>query len=182
MHPYSCRERATLRQIYPPLLRAVALLVPVALGATPLAAATQNAPVTANASKPLVLTKLQNLDLGTVTLGPGTWSNAIVSVTRAGTFSCGSANLTCTGASTVAQYNVQGSNQQTVRISAPDVTLVNQTDPTQTLVMTVDSPGTILLTNSGFPGINFSLGGSVTLNSTTSGGTYVGTFNVTVDY
>ncbi len=171
-----------MRQIYLPLLRAIALFAPLDGGATSLTAATQNASVTANASKPLILTKLQDLDLGTVTLGPGTWSNAIVSLTRAGVFSCGSANVTCTGVATVAQYNVQGSNQQTVRISAPDVTLVNQTDPTQTLVMTVDSPGTILLTNSGFPGINFTLGGSVTLNSTTSGGTYVGTFNVTVDY
>lgn len=171
-----------MRHVYLPLLRVVALLVPVVWNAAPLTAATQTAAVTASASKPLILTKLQNLDLGAVTLGPGTWSNAIVSLTRAGVFSCGSANLTCTGAATVAQYNVQGSNQQTVRISAPDVTLVNQTDPTQTLVMVVDSPGTILLTNSGFPGINFSLGGSVTLNSTTSGGTYVGTFNVTVDY
>ena len=32
------------------------------------------------------------------------------------------------------------------------------------------------------PGKNFSVGGSVTLKSTTAAGTYVGTFNVTVDY
>ena len=58
----------------------------------------------------------------------------------------------------------------------------NQTDPTQTLAMTTSAPASVVLTNSGFPGVNFSIGGSVTLNSTTSGGTYVGTFNVTVDY
>ena len=40
--------------------------------ATPAVAATQTAAVTANAIKPLVLAKLQDLDLGTVTLGPGT--------------------------------------------------------------------------------------------------------------
>ena len=34
--------------------------------------------------KPLVLTKLQDLDLGTVTLGPGVWSNATVSLSQAG--------------------------------------------------------------------------------------------------
>lgn len=147
-----------------------------------LSAATQNASVNASASKPLILTKLQDLDLGTVTLGTGVWSNATVSLSRTGVFSCGSANLICTGAPAVAQYNVQGSNQQTVRISAPNVTLVSQSDPTQTLLLTVDSQGTIILPNSGSPGINFSLGGSVTLSSTTSGGIYVGTFNVTVDY
>jgi hypothetical protein len=81
-----------------------------------------------------------------------------------------------------ATYNVQGSNQQTVRISCPNLVLTNQSDPTQTLAMTTNAPASILLTNSGFPGVNFSIGGSVTLNSTTSGGTYAGTFNVTVDY
>jgi hypothetical protein len=88
----------------------------------------------------------------------------------------------CTGATTVAQYNVQGSNQQTVHISAPNVTLVNQSDASKTLILVTDAPATLVLTNSGFPGVNFSIGGSVTLSSATATGTYVGTFNVTVDY
>jgi hypothetical protein len=169
-----------LRHVILPLLRSAGLLA--SLTGAPLLAATQNASVNATASKPLVIAKLQDLDLGTVTLGPGIWNNATVSISRGGVFSCGSANLTCTGAPAVAQYNVQGSKQQPVQISAPNVTLVNQSDPTQTLTLTVDSPGTVVLTNSGFPGSDFSLGGSVTLSSTTSGGVYVGTFNVTVDY
>jgi len=69
-----------------------------------------------------------------------------------------------------------------VRISAPNVTLTNQSDPTKTLTLVVDSPGSLVLTNSGPPGSNFSLGGSVNLSSTTAGGVYAGTFNVTVDY
>jgi hypothetical protein len=129
-----------------------------------------------------VLTKLTNLDLGSVTLGPGVWSNATVALSQGGVLSCANANVTCSGATAVASYNVQGSNQQTVRISAPNVTLVSQTDSTQTLTLVTDAPASIYLTNSGFPGVNFSIGGSVTINSTTSGGTYVGTFNVTVDY
>jgi spore coat protein U-like protein len=40
----------------------------------------------------------------------------------------------------------------------------------------------MVLTSSGIPGDDFSIGGSVTLNSTTAAGTYAGTFNVTVDY
>jgi hypothetical protein len=127
------------------------------------------------------LTKLQDLNLGSITLGPGVWSNATVSLSRAGTFSCGSANLTCTGATMVAKYNVEGSKQP-VHITAPNVTLVNQSDPTQTLSLIVDNPGTVTLPNAGSPGLDFALGGSVTLSSTTAGGTYVGTFNVTVDY
>jgi hypothetical protein len=151
-------------------------------GAAPARAATVTSSVSASNVKPLLLTKLQDLDLGTVTLGPGTWSNATISISQAGVLSCANPNLTCAGATTVAQYNVQGSNQQTVRISAPNVTLVSQSDPTQTLTLVTDAPATLLLTNSGFPGVNFSIGGAVTINSTTSGGTYVGTFNVTVDY
>ena len=145
-------------------------------------AATVTAAVSAAPIKPLVLTKLQDLDLGSVTLGPGTWSGATVSLSQAGVLSCASANLSCTGATRVAQYNVQGSNQQTVRISAPNVTLVNQSDATQTLTLVTNAPASIVLTNSGFPGVDFSIGGSVTINSTTAAGTYFGTFNVTVDY
>ncbi len=159
-------------------LIAVGLLVATA----PACAATVMAQVTANNVKPLVLTKLQDLDLGSVTLGPGIWSNATVSLSQAGTLTCANSNVTCSGATMVARYNVQGSNQQVVQISAPNVTLVNQNDSTQTLTLVTDAPASVLLPNSGAPGINFSIGGSVTINSTTQAGTYVGTFNVTVDY
>ena len=160
----------------------IAGLVCFAAVGAPAGAATVTAQVTANNVKPLLLTKLQDLDLGTVTIGPGIWSNATVSLSQAGALSCVSANIVCSGATMVSRYNVQGSNQQTVRISAPNVTMVSQSDATQTLTLVTDAPASIFLTNSGFPGVNFSIGGSVTLNSTTSGGTYVGTFNVTVDY
>jgi spore coat protein U-like protein len=45
-----------------------------------------------------------------------------------------------------------------------------------------NAPTSVVLTSSGIPGVNFSIGGSVTLSSATPAGTYVGTFNVTVDY
>lgn len=150
--------------------------------AGPAGGATQSASVTANAVKPLVISKLQDLDFGSVTLGPGTWSNATVSLSQSGVFTCTSANVVCSGVTSVAQYNVQGSNKQTVRISAPNVTLVNQGDSTKTLTLVTDAPSTLVLTSSGIPGSDFSIGGSVTLSSTTAAGTYVGNFNVTVDY
>ena len=164
------------------LARAVATLACAAWAGAPGYAATITAQVTANNIKPLVLTKLQDLDLGTVTLGPGSWSNATVSLSQAGALGCANANISCAGATKPAQYNVQGSNQQTVRISAPNMTLVNQSDSTQALTLVTDAPASVVLTSSGIPGVNFSVGGSVTLNSTTGAGTYAGTFNVTVDY
>jgi hypothetical protein len=146
------------------------------------AANNQVAKVSATIVKPLVLTWVQNLDLGTIVLGPGTWSNATVGISRAGAFACTNANVTCSGATQVAKYNVSGTNNQTVRISAPNVILTNQSDPTKTLTLIVDSPGSLVLTNSGPPGTNFALGGSISVSSTTAGGVYAGTFNVTVDY
>jgi spore coat protein U-like protein len=151
------------------------------LGA-PCLAATQSAPITATVNKPLVLSSIQNMDFGTITLGPGTWANATVSISQAGTLICSSANLLCTGATLPAKYNVQGSNRQTVQISAPNVTLVNQADASKTLTLVTDAPATVLLTSSGIPGVDFSIGGSVTLSSATAPGTYAGTFNVTVNY
>ena len=155
-----------------------------ALAAAPPAHAANNqvAKVSATVVKPLILSWVQNLDLGTIVLGPGTWSNATVGISRAGAFACTNANVTCSGATQVAKYNVSGSNNQTVRISAPNVTLVNQSDSSKTLTLVTDAPATLLLTSSGIPGNDFSVGGAVTLSSTTAAGTYVGTFNVTVDY
>jgi spore coat protein U-like protein len=157
------------------------LLGVLACAGTPACAATANASVSANNVKPLLLAKVQDLSFGTITLGPGVWSNATIAISQGGILTC-NPNVTCTGAVTAATYNVQGSNQQAVRISAPNLILTSQSDPSQTLSMTTNAPASVMLPNSGFPGVNFSIGGSVTLDSTTSGGTYVGTFNVTVDY
>jgi len=164
------------------LARMVVALVCFVPISVPARAATAVAQVTAQNVKPLLLTKLQDLDLGSVTLGTGVWSNATVSLSQAGVLSCANANVTCTGATTVASYNVQGSKQNTVNISVPNVTLVNQSDSSKTLTLVTDAPASLVLANSGFPGSDFSIGGSVTLSSTTAAGTYVGTFNVTVDY
>jgi len=144
-------------------------------------AVTQNASVSANVVRPLTLVSLQNLDLGTITLGLGTWSGAVARISSGGVFSC-DPKLVCTGAPQVARYKVTGSNKMVVLITAPNVTLVNQADSTQTLTLVVDNPGQVTLTSSGEPGNNFDLGGSITLSSTTATGTYTGTFRVTVDY
>jgi hypothetical protein len=159
------------------------IAVSLTLGlSVPAHAATATASVTANTVKPLVLTKLQDLDFGSVTLAPGTWGNAPVSLSKAGAFSCASANLVCTGVTSVAKYNIQGSNNQTVRVSAPNVTLVNQADASKTLTLVTDAPASVALTSSGRPGTDFAIGGTITLSSATAAGAYVGTFNVTVDY
>ena len=162
---------------------AMALALSAAIGAQAAGAATsQTASVNASVVKPLTVSWVQDLDLGTITLGPGSWSNASVGISRAGVFSCTDPNITCIGGTSVARYNITGSNNQTVRITAPNVTMTNQSDPTKTLLLVVDSPGSVLLTSSGAPGVTFSLGGALSVSSSTTAGTYAGTFNVTVDY
>jgi hypothetical protein len=160
---------------------AIVLAAAALLAAAP-ARAAPSVTVQANVVKPLILTWLQDLDLGSVVLGPGTWSGATVAISRSGAISCTNPNLTCTGATQAARYNVSGSNNRTVFISSPNVTMVNQSDPTKTLTLVVDNAGSVMLTNSGPPGTDFSLGGSITLSSSTESGLYSGTFNVTVDY
>jgi hypothetical protein len=169
------------------MLRTTAALAALALAAAPALAAPvgpdRNANATARIVKPLVLTWEQDLDLGTILLsGAGVWSGAVVGVSQAGVLSCANTNVTCSGAVQAARYNVAGTQGQVVNITAPDVTLVNQNDNTQTLLMTVSNPGTVTLTNSGVPGDDFSLGGSISVDSDTLDGVYLGTFNVTVDY
>ena len=161
--------------------RSTAALAAVLLLAAPAAAKTITAQVNAKVVKPLVLKSLQDLSLGTVVMDPGTWTGARLSLARDGTLTC-PARLTCTGMAQLAIYNVSGSNQVTVHVSAPDVTLVNQSDGSTTLRLDVDGPASVTLPNSGNKGVDFPLGGAVTIDSSTPAGTYVGTFEVTVDY
>lgn len=165
----------------------VAATAALAFTAAPAAAAPtgpsdRNATASARIIKPLTLAWAQDLDLGTVLLGPGAWTGASVAISKSGVFSCPNINVTCSGTTQVAKYTVTGTNNQTVTVSAPNVTLVNGNDNTKTLLMTVDSPGTVTLGNSGNTGVDFALGGSISVDAATTDGVYTGTFNVTVDY
>lgn len=167
-----------------------ATVAALAVMATPAAAASgtpvspdKQATATARVVKPLTLTWVQDLDLGTIVLsGAGAWSGADVGVAADGTFSCTDSNVTCSGAPQPAKYKVTGTNNQVVTINADPVTLTNANDSTQTLTLTVDNPGTVNLGNSGTSGYVFGVGGKITVASTTVDGTYSGTFDVTVNY
>ena len=144
--------------------------------------ATTTVTVKASVVKPLSLTALQDLDFGTIALGAGTWSGATVSLSQAGVRSCTNPNTICSGTAQAAKYQLVGTNKETVQVTAPPVTLVNQSDSSNTIQLVLSAPASIVLPNSGMPGVQFSVGGSMTLSSATAGGTYAGTMNVTVDY
>jgi hypothetical protein len=165
-------------------LRTTAAAAALALSASPaLAAPTQpdkQATATARIVKPLTLTWVQDLDLGTITLVDA--GATTVGITRAGVFSCPAGNVTCSGTTQVAKYKITGVNNTTVTVNAGNVSLTNQADATKTLLLTVDRPASVALGNSGSVGTEFSLGGSIGVDGSTVEGTYIGTFAVTVNY
>ena len=132
--------------------------------------------------RPLQLTSSQNLDLGTIVLAGASAFTATVSIDRSSSFDCdgNSGNVVCSGTPQVAVYNVSGTNNQDVTIASGTVTLDNGLG--DTLDLTPDHDTTVTLTNSGAPGTDFNVGGSITVTDATPDGIYTGTFAVTADY
>lgn len=142
-------------------------------------AATSNANARARIVQPLTLTSVRDLDLGTIVLGTGTYTDT-VGITRAGVFSCG-ANVTCSGTTQTAQYTATGTRDQVLTVIVPaTLNLVNQTQAAADIILTVDAPGTVTLSNAG--SVTFDIGGSIPVSDTTVDGVYQGTFNVQADY
>ena len=163
------------------LLATAAAFTLVALSG-PAGAVSPASQATANAKiyKPLTISKVQNLDFGVIVLGSGTWAGEVVSITQAGALTCGGGtNLTCSGSPQVAKYHLVGTNNATVTVSSPGF---NLTGP-GTLAFTPNAPATVNLGATGSTtGVDFSIGGSITLASTTPDGVYSGNFAVTADY
>ena len=169
------------------ILRLSAAVAALTLTATPALAVNPDQQASANARiiKPLVLEHVADLDFGTIVLsGAGAWTGAVIDIDQNGTFTCTNINVTCSGTTSEAVYNLQGTNQQDVDITvSPTIALDNLTDPTAPdLVMTVDAPATVTLTTSGVAGTDFGIGGSISVDSTTVDGVYQGFFDVTADY
>ncbi|HEY8592272.1 MAG TPA: DUF4402 domain-containing protein [Sphingomicrobium sp.] len=160
----------------------------LAFAATPAAAAvTSGTDATAKVRilRPLTLVSSANLNLGDIVLsGTGTYS-ATVKLSSGNVRTC-AANVTCSGTTTVAKYDLTGTKGQVVTISAPDVTMTGPGSVTLTL-KTTDSggaayyPTTVTLDATTGAG-TFNIGGEVTVANTTPDGVYTGNFNVTAAY
>lgn len=140
---------------------------------------TTQATATARVYRPLQISFVQNLDFGTLVLGSGTWSNQLISMDQAGALTGCGTNVTCTGSPVAAKYHLVGTNNATVKITSLPF---NLTGP-GTLAFTPNAPATVNLGAAGSTtGVDFSIGGSITLSSTTPDGVYSGVFAVTADY
>lgn len=151
-----------------------ALLV---IGAVPAQAAQVTGQAAIKVVKPLVLTKLQDLDFGTVTLS-GAPGSQTISISQAGVVTC-PATVVCAGTPKAASFNIKGSARATVILTVPNVTLSNGSD---TIPFTANAPATVAIPNSGNAGTTFGVGGSVAIVDTVEGGTYTGTVTITAEY
>ena len=156
----------------------------LALASAPAQAATPTTQATANARivKPLTLDSAQNLDLGTIVLSGTAPYTDTVGIAQDGTPTCG-ADVTCSGTMTTAQYTATGTQGQTLTVAgSATIPLVNQTQTSADLTLTVDYPtaGSVVLDATG--AVTFDVGGSIQVSDTTADGVYEGTFDITADY
>ena len=147
--------------------------------------------------KPLQMTVGTNVDFGTiVTPSTASFSGTFtIDAADAQTSTFCASGFACSGAPTAAEFNLQGSNNNNITVNIPTtviLTLQGATGTPPTLTFTTrnsisatnsgNGNYTIQLPNSGFPGKDFYVGGSVTITQATAGGNYQGSFTVTADY
>ena len=149
----------------------------VAVVAQPASAAQVTAVTSVKVVKPVSLTKLQDLDFGTLTYSSFTGSRTIT-ISPGGALGC-AADIVCSGATTAAGFNLRGTNRMTVLITVSGGSLSNGVD---SIPFTPDAPHSITLTSSGMPGTDFYIGGSIDVDPNLVGGVYSGTMTVTADY
>lgn len=162
-----------------------ATVAAAALAAAPASAApvsaTPPATATARIIKPLTLTSAGTLDFGTIVMN-GVSANRTIQISSANVRDCagGSTEVVCSGTTSVPTYNVRGTQGQTVTIIKTGSTLTGSNGGT--LALTPLGAASVLLTNSGAPGVDFNIGGSITIAAATVDGVYTGTLDVQVDY
>jgi hypothetical protein len=161
----------------------IAALAAFALAATPAVAAPvsvtgQPPSASARIIRPLTLTATGSLNFGTIVMN-GVTANRTVTLNADTTITCAT-ELVCAANGTVPTYNVRGTQGQTVNILKNLSTLNGSNGGTLTL--TPVGAASVLLTNSGSPGVDFAIGGSIVIGTGTVDGVYTGTVDVQVDY
>lgn len=145
--------------------------------ASPATAAQTTAVTTVKVVKPVSLSKLQDMDFGTLTFAEFTGTR-MVTLSPAGVIAC-AADIVCSGVGKQARFNLKGSNRLTVLLTYSAGALSNGTD---SIPVTADGPATMTLPNSGQQGLDFDVGGALMISSALVGGVYTGTITVTAEY
>ena len=143
--------------------------------------ATENATATARIYSPLQLTKDSDLNFGTIVITGSTFTGEVVSVDQSGGVTCGGgSNLVCDSTNaTAANFTVSGSIDADVRVTVPATVSLSGSNGGN-LTMTPDSPSPFSLGSTG--STTFGVGGSISIDDTTTEGVYTGNFDVTAEY
>ena len=146
-----------------------------AMNASAAHAATATGTATAKILRQITLTNTSDLQFATIISGA---TASTVSVSTSGAVSCG-AGLTCTGTTTAANFDVEGTNGAVVVVGGDaSVTLNGSLGGTMTSTLSY-SDATITL---GATGCSFQVGGTLNVGASQTAGDYSGTFNVTANY
>jgi hypothetical protein len=151
------------------------------LSATAAQAASQQGIAKARILRELRVENTADLQFGTIISGA---SADTIDVSTSGTATCGT-NLTCSGTTTAAAFDVYGTNNAVVLVSGDNsVTLNNTTTSGFTMTASLNrSTSSLTLTaGPGSVGGSFTVGGTLSIGSNQEPGVYEGTFNVTADY
>ena len=146
-----------------------------AMNASAAHAATATGTATAKILRQITLTNTSDLQFATIISGA---TASTVSVSTSGAVSCG-AGLTCTGTTTAANFDVEGTEGAVVVVGGDaSVTLNGSLGGTMTSTLSY-SDATITL---GATGGSFQVGGTLNVGASQTAGDYSGTFNVTANY
>lgn len=152
-----------------------------AIGVTSTAAQAASTTATAKARilRQITLTNTSDLEFATIVSGATAGS---VAVSTAGTRTCPTA-LTCTGTTTAANFNIQGTNNAVVLIGGDNsVSLSNGSGGTMSASLDYSTNSVTLTAGPGSVGGSFTVGGTLSVGATQAEGTYSGIFNVTANY
>lgn len=158
-------------------------LVGAVVAAMAIAPAAQAASATGTAKakilRQITLTNTSDLQFATIISG-ATASTVVVS--NAGAVTCGT-GLTCTGTTSAANFDIQGTNNAVVLVGGDStVSLTGSVSGTMSAALTY-SASTVTLTNGpGTVGGSFKVGGTLSVGASQTAGDYSGTFNVTANY
>ncbi len=146
-------------------------------------AANPKATARAQIVSPLVLAKKTDLNFGTIVLGTLTAPSSVVIGKLAGSVAVCGANLSCSGVSQPAVYNVRSTPNQAlvIRSAVSTLALVGGL-PADTISFSPDAPATVTVPVASIVGADFIVGGSIAIPTNVKEGVYLGDMDVTVDY
>ncbi|MEY4269488.1 MAG: hypothetical protein RLZZ58_704 [Pseudomonadota bacterium] len=158
-----------------------AVVAALGLSATTANAAQETATAKARILAEIQLTNTSDLEFATIISGAQAGS---VVVSTAGAVTCGT-TLVCTGTTTAADFDIQGTDGAVVLISGDTtVTLTETVGGTATMDAALNYSTASVTLNAGPASVggSFSVGGTLDVDANQESGAYEGTFNVTANY